>query len=168
MRQIFPFMPIPVIAALLLAGCAAQNAEPHETWGFTAANEEPAKLIYGLEDSDIVSLGFTCRAGSGEAEIIVFASESETTWPDKIELRSGEARQTFDLIPPPQSDLPMLNAAIDPSSPLAVAFAQTGRLESTLGGVRRLLTASDHGERGQIADFWRTCVRDRSSKQKSR
>lgn len=171
MRQIFLFKQIPVIASLLLTGCAAQprnNAEPHETWGFAAANEEwPAKLIYGLEDTDIVSLGFTCHAGSGGARIVVFVSEEETTWPDKLELRSGKTRQIFDLISPPQSDLPMLNAEIDPCSPVAVSFAQTGQLESTLGSVRRSLDAADNGERGEVSDFWRTCVRDRSTKQKS-
>lgn len=162
MRQIFLFTPMPVIAALLLTGCAApprRIAEPHETWGFTAANEEwPAKLIYGLDETDIVSLGFTCRAGSGAAQIVVFVSEMEKTWPDRLELRSGKTRQVFDLIPPPQSDLPMLNAEIDPASPLALSFAQTGQLESTLSGVRRSVSAADQGERGEVSNFWRTCA----------
>ncbi|USQ97645.1 hypothetical protein [Caulobacter sp. RL271] len=168
MRQLFSFKPTSMIAALLLAACAVparHDAGPRETWGFAAASEAwPAKLIYGLDNTDVVSLGFTCHAGSGRAQIVVFVSEEEETWPERLELHSGKARQTFDLIPPVQADLPVLNADIDPASPLAAAFAQTGQLESTMGGVRRSLGAADNGERRAVSDFWRSCVGDRSSK----
>jgi len=168
-RQIFK--PMPLIAALLLTACAVpprHDAQPRETWGFAAANDEwPAKLIYGLEETDIVSLGFTCRAASGAAQIVVFVSEAETTWPEKLELRSGKVRQIFDLTPSSQSDLPTLNAEIDPSGPIAVSFARSGRLEAAMGGVGRALDADDGRARREVSDFWRTCARNRSSKHAS-
>ncbi|MGH1559043.1 hypothetical protein ACRAWD_18020 [Caulobacter segnis] len=48
--------------------------------------------MYGLEETDIVSLGFTCYPGRGEAQIVVFVSEAENAWPDKVVLRSGKVQ----------------------------------------------------------------------------
>ena len=132
----------------------------------------PLRLALGTSGgpyrrTDIVSLGFTCHAGSGKAQIVVFVSEAETNWPEKLELRSGKARQIFGLTPPTQSDLPMLNAEIDPSAPVAISFAQTGRLDTTMGGVRRPLDADDDRARREVSDFWRTCARNPASEQTS-
>jgi len=157
------------MAALLLTACAGppgQDAQPRDTWGFTAAADgAPAKLLYGVDETDLVSLGFTCRPESGQAQIVLFVSEAQDTWPEKLELRSDTAHQIFDLIPSNQSEIPMLNAQIDPSATVAVLFARTGRLDTTISGVRSTLDAHDRRARREISDFWRTCSRKRVSKQ---
>lgn len=165
MRQIFT--PVPLIAALLLTACAdpsRQDAQPRETWAFAAADERPAKLLYGVDETDLVSLGFTCQADSGEGQIVLFVSQAEVFWPEKLELRSGKVRQVFDLTPSSQSELPMLNAEIDPSAPIAVSFPRTGRLVAVMSGDASTLDARDGRSRREISDFWRTCARKRMSK----
>lgn len=161
-RQIFT--PVPLFVAVLLSGCAVppgQDAQPPETWSFAAAADGPARLLYGVDETDLVSLGFTCHAGSGEAQIVLFVSESEETWPEKLELRSGKAHEIFDLIPSSRAESPMLNAHIDPSAPVAVSLALTGRLETAIGGVTSTLDAHDGLARREISNFWRTCARRR-------
>ncbi|PTS83894.1 MULTISPECIES: hypothetical protein [unclassified Caulobacter] len=150
-------------AGLVLAGCATPGKrlpEGDETWGFGPSDGEwPAKLIYGLEETDIVSLGFTCVPRSGVATVMVFVGDDERTWPDRLRLQSGSESQTLNLVPPAESDVPVVEASINAASPVATAFASTGRLTSVLYDVHRRVDARGDSQRRDVEAFWRVCAK---------
>jgi hypothetical protein len=152
-----------IAAGLVLASCATQEArlpERGETWGFGPADGEwPAKLIYGLDETDIVSLGFTCVPRSGVATVMIFVGDDERTWPDRLRLQSGSASQVLNLAPPEESEVPVVEASINVAGPVATAFASTGRLTSELFDVHRRVDARGESQRRDVEAFWRLCAK---------
>jgi hypothetical protein len=151
------------LAGLTLAGCAtvAEAPQLRDTWGYRPANADHAQagLIYGLPESDVLTMAFDCAPASGHASLRIFGGD--LGWnPRRVDLRSGVTQEAFALTPNPGWDVELvLTAPIDPQGPLATAFERTGRLEIQFdqSGDWGPASAPHRREHGGVRAFWPIC-----------
>jgi hypothetical protein len=83
------------LVALVMA--PAQALDKH-AWGFIKTGASDARLIYGISESDVVTLIFACDSGSGRIEIVttVLPPKPRKGRPLRTTLRNGAVTAVYD------------------------------------------------------------------------
>jgi hypothetical protein len=147
---------LPLLAALslgaLLAACATTPppkplTQGRGAWSFAPANRsEPAKLAYGIPNSDDVGLMLLCAP----PRVKIWLSQPAAAPPKRIALRSGKAHGVYALSPEGEA---LLQAFMPAADPVLDAFAASGELIAD----QTRLDARAPGERAAVRAFRGAC-----------
>jgi hypothetical protein len=152
-----------VIAALALTaltGCASMktgtspSSGDRRDWAYTPAGRgEPAKLAFGLPDSDDVDLLLWCDAANRQVRFTPVGDNGARF--EHLTLQSGRQRLELDL----SQDTRFGSVAAAPlDAPLVAAFRSSYRLRMIVAGKRLLdLDATAPKGRQQIRYFFVSC-----------
>jgi hypothetical protein len=155
-----------VCAAAVLAGCTLRQRAPAPSGTAPALgpkeglffNDDPERpgLVYGVANSDVIDLAFTCRSRSGVTEIrdITPAVKGQ-----RLIVQSGAAAielpiqtETDDVA---GEQIAVANAPT--TAPPLTAFRETGVITVKLGAGRVLSLKATPGERIGMARFFAAC-----------
>lgn len=149
--------------ALLVASCGV-SAEPHSaekppfTW--TVAEGAPAKLVFGIPNTEIAGLAFTCQPGSGTVSIsyvgdedVAAAHTSGQRWTSSLTLASGRATRSYDARSHFGQEGPEHLAETTSADPVLQAFSRSGKI--SLNRIDQ--NAWDERERAAVERFFRIC-----------
>lgn len=114
---------------------------------------DTAKLAYGQENSELMSLMLECAKGSGEVEISDVAHGS-----GEISLASDGKSAAFDGAVTPAPMAPVLIADARADAPVLQAFRRTGKVEVVNGKLRYGIDAGPT-ERPGVEQFFAACER---------
>ena len=86
-----------MLALVVLVMAPAQALDKH-SWGFIKTGASDARLIYGIPESDIVTLIFACDSGAGRIEIVttVLPPKPRKGQPLRTTLRNGTVTAVYD------------------------------------------------------------------------
>lgn len=147
--------------AFAVAACQASSAQPRDAAaGFMASSDyglhfvdlgDGAKLAYGKEDSEVMSLMLECAKGSGAVEISDVARGAGS-----LSLRAAGQTSSFagEITPAPMS--PIIVAEAKVSAPALRGFRETGRVQVTNGALTYDVAASS-AERATVERFFAAC-----------
>ncbi len=141
----------------VLAGCASQQ-EPEPLpiinfgWFYAQTPGEGAKLVYGQEGTDNVTLMLICRPRSGRVEITLSGDKAGA-----VQLMSGRLAARVVVRPPEGEGMDsMLIGALRADNAVLAAFVRGGDLAIIDGGHRTPLPVRP-AERRLAAEFLAAC-----------
>lgn len=143
----------------MLGGCATRvgPASPPMSWAYIApSNEEPARLAYGVDDSDEIGIVFICDRAKDRVEFMIPAVEG----PDvpAMELRSGGASRRFEALVPEELDFDdFVHFRADRRDPVLAAFSATGKIALNPYGGFVSHDARTSAEQAAVAIFAKVC-----------
>lgn len=124
-----------VAALAAVAGCAAQHGPPPITdfgWFYAENQGEGAKLVYGQDGTDNVTLMLICRPRSGRIEVTLPGDG-----PSTVRLVSGRTITRIAVRPPKGEGMDnMLIGEPKADDPVLAAFVDHGELAIVDGGHR--------------------------------
>lgn len=149
--------------ALLVASCGV-SAKPRSAekppFAWTLAQEAPARLVYGIPDTDIAGLAFSCQPGSGVVSFVYVGDENPAAaraygerWRSTVTLASGRASRSYDANSRSGDLGPEHEGQTSVADPVLQAFARSGAI--TLNRVDQ--NAWDDQDRAAIGRFFRLC-----------
>ncbi len=141
----------------VLAGCASQQGPKPPPiinfgWFYAQTPGEGAKLVYGQEGTDNVTLMLICRPRSGHVEVTLSGDKAGA-----VQLMSGRLSARLLVRPPDGEGMEsMLIGDLRADSPVLAAFVRDGDL-TILDGARRTPLPMRPTERRLAADFVTAC-----------
>lgn len=148
-----------IVGLSMLGGCATQiaPAAPPMSWGYIAASDqEPARLAYGVDDSDEIGIVFICDQTKDRVEFIIPAVEGHDV--PAMHLRGGKVARRFEALAPEgdgSDDLVHFQAGR--RDPVLAAFVATGSLALDPYGTFVSHDARTAAERAAVATFAKAC-----------
>jgi hypothetical protein len=135
------------------AGGAPAPTAGHD-WLFSA-DDDTARLAYGVPESDGLKLGFDCRRSSGRLEIVTLGPEGAKA---EIFVESGGETRRFAARSEPSQldDGVLLTADASTAEPVFQRFRRLGWMALWRDGVREAY-APQPGSGGVIEDFFAFC-----------
>lgn len=150
-----------VAGAFAVAACQGVTGTPRDAAaGFMAANDygvhfvdtgETAKLAYGRENSEVMSLMLECAKGSGAVEVTDVARGAT-----RLSLTSAGQRMDLsgEIAASPMA--PIFIAQARASSPALKAFRQTGKVQ-VVNGALTYDVAAKGAEKSSVERFFAAC-----------
>jgi hypothetical protein len=143
-----------VAALAAVAGCAAQHGPPPVTdfgWFYAEDRSEGAKLVYGQDGTDNVTLMLICQPRSGR---VVATLPGTPGGPGAVRFVSGSHRVR--LAARPLQDEDGVQAELRADDPVLAGFAASGDL-AILEGARRTALPVRPAERRLATRFLAAC-----------
>ena len=143
----------PVPAAAAGGGGAPQPVEGYD-W-FYNADDDAARLAYGLAESDDLKLGFDCRRGAGRLEVVAIADKG-AKFEIVVEAGGETARLAAAAEPSQLNDGVILTAEAATSEPAFQRFRRVGWMALWRDGEREAY-APHPGSAPNIERFFAFC-----------
>jgi hypothetical protein len=146
------------LVAGVLAGCAAQDTLHTAAASFSGYGlhyvdgGDSAKLAYGRENSDNVSLMMECAKGSGHVEISDLGRKGDGS----ISLVSDGKRSDFRGSVETGEGPPVVYTTARTSSPALQGFRETGKIEIKTAAARYTV-AADESQKPMVDRFFEAC-----------
>lgn len=152
---------LPIVASFLLGACATGAAETSNdvfSWGSSVSAEEGAKLVLGEPETDNVVVGFYCRPGSGQVEMIDFGAPPDANAAKRVTLVSGKTRAVAAVVVEPNEMTEVhRRSELSASNPVLQAFRATGRLGLARRGAADAYSAATPAEKAAVDSFFKSC-----------
>ncbi len=142
------------LLAASMGGCAHEKvADNGYRWAYLEAGQEPARLAYGLPDTDSVALMMSCRPDKDGIDVTAVGLPGDT-----IVLASGgaESRLPAAKIDDELNDGGTLQAQAKADAPALAGFRRSGELALLTKGERHDLAAGS-ADRGKVRAFFTAC-----------
>ena len=121
----------------LATAAGAPSPIPHYDWHYQVDGRE-ASLVFGVESSDDILMGMSCRAGSGKLNLFAIVDT-----PSEIHLESGGDTERFTAVAETSElhDGHILSAQAPTDAPVFQRFRRLGWIASLHDGRRDLYVA---------------------------
>ncbi len=143
-----------------LAGCmtvhdAGSAAMANYALYYSENQDEGAKLAYGLENSDDLSLMLECRPGSGQVHVVQLFGPGRS---GPLVLSSAGQRSILDgtALANDETGDNLVQAVTASMTPALVGFRETGKLEVSGKGYRYSVVAKPNGK-AEVSRFFAAC-----------